>query len=792
MLLDQFFSSTSYKIFHELAPRVALELRKAQEVDTQDLLIAIFVEGTNEAAKAMKAIGITQEALIQALPESAPGFQRPQGYREPGPSSKISYSVFCRNAANASKQEAEKHKQNNGFNTIIAPEHILLALLAVPSYQAFVLLGSMKVDVQKLRKALLPADTAGPAKPSNSAQNSGMLDKYGTDLTAKALAGELDPVIGRDREIDDMLDILGRRTKNNPIVVGEPGVGKTALLNGLAQRLADGNVPKKFQGKRVFLLDLAGVIAGAKYRGEFEERIKGVLEAVVKSNIILCIDEIHTLIGSGAAEGSMDGANLLKPALGNGLQCVGSTTRDEYTRYIEKNAALARRFQKVVVNAPTVEESITILLGLKEHYEAHHGLKIDDAAVIAAARLSDRYINDRSLPDKAIDVIDEAASHLCNAAGPQGTGDMVLTEADIATVITRYTGVPISQLTQSESERLLNLEHILHKRVIGQEDAIKAVSEAVRRSRSGLTSSKNKKPMACFLFNGPTGVGKTELAKAVAASVFGAEENMIRLDMSEYMERHNVAKLIGSPPGYVGYDDPGQLTDAVRRRPYSVVLFDEIEKAHPDVFNLLLQIMDDGRLTDSKGRTVDFSNTMIILTSNVGSRDIETRTSRGGLALNHGQDEIEQEETSYQRMSAKLNESLRQVFRPELLNRFTAIVTFRQLTRNEVGSIIELLLNEIRSAPALVEKDLKLELTDGAKEKLLDEGYDVLYGARALRRTITNLVETPLAIALLENQFGNGEIIAVDCPAQKDGERGELLFFSKDKMTTTAKKRVRK
>jgi ATP-dependent Clp protease ATP-binding subunit ClpC len=627
-----------------------------------------------------------------------------------------------------------------------------------------------------------------------------------------AIDNKLDPVVGRAKEIERVIQILGRRTKNNPVLIGEPGVGKTAIAEGLASRIASKDIPDILEDKRVVTLDIGLLVAGTKYRGEFEERLKKIMDEIRSAgNVILVIDEVHTLIGAGAAEGAIDAANILKPALARGeLQCIGATTLDEYRKHIERDAALERRFQPVMVGEPTVDETIEILYGLRDRYEAHHKLKISDEALVAAAKLSDRYISDRFLPDKAIDLMDEAGSRVrlinsqlppaakeldkelrqilkekddavrsqdfdragelrdremeikaeirtiaqTKSNGASGDGvEPVVTEEDIAHIVASWTGVPVNKLTESESEKLLHMEDTLHQRLIGQEDAVKAVSRAIRRARVGLKNPN--RPIASFVFSGPTGVGKTELAKSLASYFFGAEEAMIRLDMSEYMERHTVSKLIGSPPGYVGYNEGGQLTEAVRRRPYTVVLFDEIEKAHPDVFNMLLQILEDGRLTDAKGRTVDFKNTLLILTSNIGSKVIEKGGS--GIGFEFSEDATE---TQYNRIRSLVNEELKNYFRPEFLNRLDEIIVFRQLNKVEVTQIAEIMLKEVFGR--LTEKGIVLEVTDRFKDRLITEGYSPSYGARPLRRAIMRLLEDSLAEEILSGRIKDGDTALVD------------------------------
>ena len=595
------------------------------------------------------------------------------------------------------------------------------------------------------------------------------LEEFSINLTKLAKEGKLDPVVGRETEITRVIQILGRRTKNNPVLVGEPGVGKTAIAEGLAQRIITGEAPETLEGKEVISLDMGLLLSGTKFRGEFEERLKVIVEEVKQAgNIILFIDEIHTMMGAGAMGGAMDAANLLKPALARGeLQCLGSTTLDEYRQYIEKDAALERRFQKVSVGEPSVEDAIAILQGLQKTYEDFHKVKYSNKALTAAVELSHRYISDRFLPDKAIDLIDEAGSkvHLRHAMN-QGLADSevlpinpqsltpVVDVTEIAEVVSAWTGVPVNQIDEVESETLLNLEAHLHERIIGQTEAVKAVSKALRRSRSGIGDPN--RPIASVIFSGPTGVGKTELAKALATYMFGDEDAMIRLDMSEFMESHTVSKLIGSPPGFVGYDEGGQLTEAVRRKPYAVILFDEIEKAHPDVFNLFLQLLDDGRLTDASGRVVNFKNTIIIMTSNIGAKAIE----KGGTGLGFAFAE-DRGEAEYQKICDRVNDELKNYFRPEFLNRLDEVIVFRQLTKSEVSAIAKILLRDI-SQRLKEQRDIEIEVTEAFTEKVITEGFDPSYGARPLRRAIMRLLEDSLAEAILSGQINDGDRTSVD------------------------------
>ena len=694
----------------------------------------------------------------------------------------------------------------------VRPEHLLLALIQDNQGVAIKVLTELGIDLWEIRTQiervqLDPIEAvASVQRPVTKKRNqkTPALDEFGTNLTQQAAEGKLDPMVGRQSELERVIQILGRRSKNNPVLVGEPGVGKTAIAEGLAQRIANEDVPELLQGKQVIQLDMGRLLAGTRFRGDFEERMKQVMDEVQQSgNVVLVIDEIHTLVGAGAIEGAMDAANLLKPALARGtLQCLGATTLDEYRKHIERDAALERRFQPVMVGEPSVEEAIEILFGVRDRYEQHHQLTIENAAIVAAAKLADRYITDRFLPDKAIDLIDEASSlvRLRNTnpalkalkkelrqvqkdkqaavtaqdfdqAGQLRDRELALekelaspteerpaaihpivTEEDIAQVVSSWTGVPVNKLTESESALLLHLDEMLHQRVIGQDEAVTAVARAIKRARVGLHNPN--RPIASFIFSGPTGVGKTELAKALAAAVFGSESAMIRLDMSEFMESHTVSKLIGSPPGYIGYDEGGQLTEAVRRSPYTVLLFDEVEKAHPDVFNLMLQLLEDGRLTDAKGRTVSFKNTLVIMTSNLGSKVIE----KGGVGL--GFEMGVSSSVNYDRIRNLVNDEMKHYFRPEFLNRVDDIIVFRQLTREEVSQIADLMIRE--AASRIAEQGLTLEVSDRFKEQVVTEGYNPSYGARPLRRAIARLLEDSLAEALLSGQIQSGDVAFVD------------------------------
>ncbi len=810
-------------------------------VGTEQILLGLIGEGTGVAAKVLKSMGVN---LKDARVEVEKIIGRGSGFV----AVEIPFTPRAKRVLELSLEEARQLGHN-----YIGTEHLLLGLIREGEGVAARVLENLGVDLAKVRTQVIRmlGETAEVASGGGSGKGSTKtptLDEFGTNLTQQAADGKLDPVVGRQNEIERVIQILGRRTKNNPVLIGEPGVGKTAIAEGLAQRINSGDIPDILEDKRVLTLDIGLLVAGTKYRGEFEERLKKIMEEIRGAgNVILVIDEVHTLIGAGAAEGAIDAANILKPALARGeLQCIGATTLDEYRKHIERDAALERRFQPVMVGEPSVQDTIEILRGLKERYEDHHRLKIADEALIAAATLGDRYISDRFLPDKAIDLVDEAGSRvrlmnsklppaakevdkqlravqkeketavreqdftkagelrdkevelreqirsilqarkedqpadtaLADTATAEGTssdalasvsetdataadGDRtpMVTEEDIAHIVASWTGVPVQKLTESESAKLLNMEDTLHQRLIGQDEAVKAVSRAIRRARVGLKNPN--RPIASFIFSGPTGVGKTELTKSLAAYFFGSEEAMIRLDMSEFMERHTVSKLIGSPPGYVGFNEGGQLTEAVRRRPYTVVLFDEIEKAHPDVFNLLLQLLEDGRLTDSKGRTVDFKNTLIIMTSNIGSKVIE----KGGGGLGFEFSGGAAEETNYNRIRSLVNEELKQYFRPEFLNRLDEIIVFRQLTRDEVKEIAEIMLKEVFGR--MQEKGITLSVTETFKERLVEEGYNPSYGARPLRRAVMRLLEDSLAEEFLSGRISDGDAALVDVNEEK-------------------------
>ena len=794
-------------------------------VGTEQILLGLIGEATGVAAKVLKSMGVT---LKDARVEVEKVIGRGSGFV----AVEIPFTPRAKRVLELSLEEARQLGHN-----YIGTEHLLLGLIREGEGVAARVLENLGVDLAKVRTQVIrmlgetAEVTSGGGKGGNKTPT---LDEFGSNLTQLAGNGKLDPVVGRQQEIDRVIQILVRRTKNNPVLVGEPGVGKTAIAEGLAQRIASGEIPGILEGKRVLTLDIGLLVAGTKYRGEFEERLKKIMEEIRSAgNVILVIDEVHTLIGAGAAEGAIDAANILKPALARGeLQCIGATTLDEYRKHIERDAALERRFQPVTVGEPSVADTITILYGLRERYEQHHNLKITDEALAAAANLGDRYISDRYLPDKAIDLIDEAGSRVrllnsklptaareldrqlrqvltqkdeavrdqdfakagqlrdqevelkqqirdiiqgsrnqteSSATAEAGAGNVepsfgadgspLVTEEDIAAIVASWTGVPVQKLTEKESVKLLNIEDTLHQRLIGQDEAVKAVAKAIRRARVGLKNPS--RPIASFIFSGPTGVGKTELTKALATYFFGSEEAMIRMDMSEYMERHTVSKLIGSPPGYVGFNEGGQLTEAVRRRPYTVILFDEIEKAHPDIFNLLLQLLEDGHLTDSKGRKVNFKNTLVIMTSNIGSKVIE----KGGGGLGFEFSEDNEEEARYTRIRSLVNEEFKNYFRPEFLNRLDEVIVFRQLTKAEVKQIASIMLNEVFGR--MQEKDITLSVTEAFQDRLVEEGYNPSYGARPLRRAVMRLLEDSLAEEFLNGAIKEGDHALVDVDDQK-------------------------
>lgn len=787
-------------------------------VGTEHILLGLISEGEGVAAKALVGLGISAEKVREMVLQSIGKGQ--------GEAQEVTLTSRVKKVLELSVDEARRMGTN-----YVGTEHLLLGLIREGEGVAAQVLTALGVDQNKVRQLVIkllggPGGTPQGQSPQEGCAGGACgaktvtLDQFGRDLTSMAKEDKLDPVVGREKEIERIVQILSRRTKNNPVLIGDPGVGKTAVVEGLAQRIVDGNVPEVLLDKRLVTLDLASLVAGTKYRGEFEDRLKKVVEEIVREkNIIIFIDELHTIIGAGAAEGAIDAANILKPALARGeLQCIGATTLDEYRKHIERDSALERRFQPITVDEPTVGETVEILMGLRDKYEAHHRVRITDDALKAAAQLSDRYITDRYLPDKAIDLMDEAGSRVrlqAFTAPPdvkdleqrieevrkekeaavnnqefekaaqmrdeenslreelenkrsswqqkKGGEELEVTGEDIAQVVSSWTGIPVRKLAEEESERLLRMEEILHQRVIGQDEAVKAVSRAIRRARAGLKDPK--RPIGSFIFLGPTGVGKTELARALADAMFGDEDAMVRIDMSEYMEKFAVSRLVGAPPGYVGYDEGGQLTEAVRRKPYSVVLLDEIEKAHPDVFNILLQVLEDGRLTDSKGRTVDFRNTVIIMTSNVGV-DLIRRETTLGFKDEEGQD------TSYENMKKKVTDELRRAFRPEFLNRIDEIIVFHALNQEHIKEIVGLMVQEV--AKRLAENEIQIQVTDAAKEYLAREGFDENYGARPLRRAIQKEIEDRLSEEMLRGSFNRGDQVRIDYKAE-DGLEVEKL-----------------
>jgi ATP-dependent Clp protease ATP-binding subunit ClpC len=779
-------------------------------IGTEHILLGLIHEGEGVAAKALESLNISLEAVRQQVEEII-------GQGQAAPTGHIPFTPRAKKVLELSLREALQLGHN-----YIGTEHILLGLIREGEGVAAQVLQKLGADLNRVRQTviqLLSGYTAGKGETTpggqgeQAGQGSMVLDQFGRNLTQLARDTKLDPVIGREKEIERVMQVLSRRTKNNPVLIGEPGVGKTAIVEGLAQDIVRGEVPETLKGKQIYTLDLGALVAGSRYRGDFEERLKKVLKEIrTRGDIVLFIDELHTLVGAGAAEGAIDAASILKPMLARGeLQTIGATTRDEYRKHLEKDAALERRFQPISVEEPSVAHTIEILKGLRDRYEAHHRVSFTDDALVAAANLSDRYISDRFLPDKAIDLIDEAGSRMRirrmtappdvrevdekiaevrlrkeSAIDAQDfekaaslrdeerqlveerqrrerewkSGEMdVLSEVDeeeIAEVLATWTGIPVFKLTEEETEKLLRMEDELHKRIISQEDSITAVSKAIRRTRAGLKDPK--RPSGSFIFLGPSGVGKTELSKALAEFLFGDEAALIQLDMSEYMEKHTVSRLIGSPPGYVGYEEGGQLTEAVRRKPFSVILFDEIEKAHPDVFNTLLQILEDGRLTDSQGHQVDFKNTIIIMTSNLGTRDIQKGPGIGFAAR-------PDEKMTYEKMKDRVMDELKKSFRPEFLNRIDEVIVFHSLTQADVKQIVDLLMKRVTEQ--LKAKDLEIELTDAAKSVLAEKGFDPSLGARPLRRTIQRLVEDPLSEKLLWKEFRAGQTIIVDA---RDGE----------------------
>ena len=800
-----------YKFTNRAEKAIAMAQECAAEfghnyVGTEHLLCGLVREGTGLAYKVLEEQNVTEEKIEELIDELI-------GREEPLKNLPNGFTPRTKRVFEISFMEAKR--MNNNY---IGTEHLLLGILKEGDSVASRIIMELGVDIQKLFSNLikmLTDEKTGNTISHKKAPNNQTptLNQFGKDLTFEASEGKLDPIIGREEEIDRIIQILSRRTKNNPCLIGEPGVGKTAVVEGLAEKVIAGEVPENLKNKRVVTLDISSIVAGAKYRGDFEERLKKCLQEIKKAgNVILFIDEIHTIVGAGAAEGAIDAANILKPLLARAeIQVIGATTLNEYRKYIEKDAALERRFQPVIVGEPTVEEAIQILTGIRDKYEAHHKVEITDSAIKAAVELSSRYVNDRYLPDKAIDLMDEAASRvkLNSLTAPKEVKKIeekineivkekedaintqnfekaaklrdkeqkereklekvklewtqknqitaaTVTENEIAEVISKWTNIPVNKLTEAETAKLRKLEEELHKRVIGQDAAITAVSKAVRRGRVGLKDPK--RPIGSFIFLGPTGVGKTETCKALAECLFGDENSMIRVDMSEYMEKHTVAKLIGSPPGYVGYEEGGQLTEKVRRKPYAVILFDEIEKAHPDVFNILLQILEDGRLTDSQGRMVDFKNTVIIMTSNVGARNI---TEQKTIGFNNA----DNKEKNYEQIKGDVMNELKKAFRPEFLNRIDEIIVFKPLDEMEIEKIVEIMIKS--STGRLVEREIVIEVTENMKKHIAKKGFDPAYGARPLRRAIQSLIEDTLAEEILDGKVKNGDSVVIDFVDEK-------------------------
>ena len=812
------FTSRAIKAI-EFAQYAARELEQ-DYIGTEHILLGLLHEEGSVAFAALQAAGLTFDAVMQRVEAMVAGDAE-------YPSDNPYYTPRAKRVMEGAVEEA----QTLGHN-YIGTEHILLSLLEETEGAATELLIGMGVNIDALQGEVLDRidhpHPEGDGEPSRTEKAKGrqapqLIKKYGRNLNDMAKEDRMDPVIGRDKEIQRVIQILARRTKNNPILLGEPGVGKTAIAEGLAQRIVEGSVPYMLQDKKVVSLSLASLVAGAKYRGEFEERLKRLIDEVRQDGtIILFIDEMHTLVGAGAAEGALDAANILKPALSRGeIQIIGATTLDEYKKHLEKDATLSRRFQSILVEEPSIEDAKKILMGLRGKYEAFHCAHIEDAAIEAAVRLSHRYITDRFLPDKAIDLMDEAASkvRMKQVAQPEklqeirarleklgvekeaaisaqdyeraarirddeqkvkdeleeakrrfekrGKSRITVTADDIADVVAQWTGVPVRQIAAKESDRLLHMEKILTRRVVGQQEAVEAVSKAIRRARAGLKDPK--RPIGSFLFLGPTGVGKTELAKALSEALFGTEDAIIRFDMSEYMEKYAVSRMVGAPPGYVGYEEGGQLTDAVRRKPYSIILLDEIEKAHPDVFNVLLQVLDDGRLTDGKGRTVDFRNTVIIMTSNAGATLLKKSAPALGFAVGSGDEKQEAEDAAKKRVLGEV----RHIFKPEFLNRIDELIVFHPLGREELSKIIDILLRDVRTR--LAEKEIRLDVSPAAKNVLVEKGTDFKYGARPLKRAIQKLIEDEIAEHLLARDFRRGDTIQV----RKSGAK--LDFVRKDK-----------
>ncbi len=793
-------------------------------VGTEHILLGLIREGEGVAAAVLTNLNVDLEQIHERIEESVRKGKATIALGE------LPYTSRAKKVLEYAMAEARE--LNHSY---VGTEHLLLGLLREEKGIAAQVLNSLGVSLEDARAETLKllGSDVNPSQPSGGSggtptpakgekkSKTPALDHFCRDLTELAREEKLDPTIGREKEIERVMEVLSRRKKNNPVLIGEPGVGKTAIVEGLAQLIASGNCPDSLKDHRVLALDMAAVIAGTKYRGQFEERLKAIMNEIAQNrNIILFIDELHTLVGAGAAEGAIDASNMLKPALARGeLQCVGASTLNEYRKYIEKDGALERRFQPIIVDPPTVDEAIEILKGIRKHYEDHHKIVIPDETLISAAKLSERYITDRFLPDKAIDVIDEAGARarLATQVPPPAVADLkqemeelagrkdtairdqdfelaaelrdterelqaqirrkqeeweqerkshrpVIDEEAIGFIVSRWTGIPVSRLREAETERLVHMEDELHERVVGQDEAIRAISRAIRRSRAGLKNPH--RPIGSFIFSGPTGVGKTELARALAEFLFADRDALIRVDMSEYMEKFSVSRLIGAPPGYVGYEDSGTLTKAVRRRPYSVVLLDEIEKAHPDVFNILLQVLDEGRLTDNYGRVIDFKNTVIIMTSNLGARDI----TKGKALGFHPRDE----ESAYETMRERVRDEIERAFNPEFLNRVDDIIVFHPLTREQIGEIVHIMLRDVHDR--LAEENLKVRLTEAAQVFLVDRGYDEKFGARPLRRAIQRFIEDPLSEKILASEFPAGEEIEIDVSA--DGEKLDFRVYS--------------